>query len=222
LEKFRRYITEASTYDTEESLLQSIKGEFRGNPKTKFGGAYHKIIEGDFKDISGQLLVEEKSEYFIFTEKQARPALDYRREHPLMVHEMNVSKVYDTAFFPIQVNGRVDGIEGSHVRDAKTRFKSNDVRDYMDSSQWKFYLDMLGVDIFWYDVFEVKGFDGLPPKPPYKVDAYIIPHEPIKCIRYDLMVPEIESLLNGFLDYVHVRNLLPFLKPAIIKEELNF
>ena len=45
IEKFRRYVVGASEYDTEQALLEAIKGVFTGNDKTRTGSCYHKIIE---------------------------------------------------------------------------------------------------------------------------------------------------------------------------------
>jgi hypothetical protein len=224
IEKFRRYMTEASAYDTEEALVESLKGLFTGNDKTKFGGAYHKVIEGDFIEISGQVKVKEKENDFVFTPEQAKPALDFRKAHPFMIHEMDVKKVYETAFFPIQVSARVDGIEGSQIHDAKTKFRAlSSVNEYVDSCQGKFYLDILGLDVFHYNIFEIKGFDGLIGKSPFHFkDVQIIRHEPITCARYEYMDLDLHTLLNDFLEYLHNRNYVSLLKPASEEIPLNF
>lgn len=222
LEKFRRYMNEVSSFDTEESLLESIRGIFKGNDKTKVGGAFHKLIEGDYKKVKGRVEADDVS----FTTLQAKVAFEYKKRHPLMVHEISIRKTYNTNFFPIQVSGRVDGSEGLNVRDAKTKYRAVDLQEYIDSSQWKFYLDMLEADIFYYDLFEVQGF-GFVQKPGSSLfmlnkDMDIIAHEPLQCIRYDLMVPDIMKILNDFMDYLHNRNIVHLLKPAIIEPEFNF
>ncbi len=220
LEKFRRYMKGVSSFDTEESLIESLKGLFTGNDKTKFGSAYHKIIEGEFKSDTNSVFVISDNVLFSFTEQQAAPALKFRNDHPLMVHEMSISKMYDTAFFPIQVGGRIDGIEGREIRDTKTKFRSIDVLEYMDSSQWKFYLDMLDIDIFWYDLYEIRRFNDLPNTNTIIIpeEVQVIYHQPIKCDRYENMHDDLTSLLNDFLDYMHHKNFLHLLKPALIQE----
>lgn len=113
LEKFRRYMNDESSFDTEESLIESLKGLFIGNDKTRFGSAYHKIIEGDFYTSDEDVvIVNSEANHFVFSMEQSSPAIEFKASHPLMVHEMNVSKVYETVYFPIQVSGRIDGIEG--------------------------------------------------------------------------------------------------------------
>ena len=47
LEKFRRFITDHSEYDTEQSVIDTLTGEFKGNEYTYIGTAFHKIVEGD-------------------------------------------------------------------------------------------------------------------------------------------------------------------------------
>jgi hypothetical protein len=225
LEKFRRYMCEESSFDSEASLIESIKGLFTGNDKTKFGGAYHELIEGKYQYAGGLF----KSGDFIFSKEQAEPALYYREQHPLMVHEMTISKVYDTLYWPIQVGGRLDGIEGIEIRDIKTKFRAFSVEEYLDSCQWKFYLDIQDLEVFWYDVFEVKGFDGLPNLSKQKFYSVydekkikIIPHPAIHCLRYEGMDHDLISLINSFLEYMHNRNLLTYLKPALQYEDFIF
>lgn len=220
LEKFRRYITEASPFDTEESLLESLKGLFTGNDKTKFGSAYHKVVEGEFNVTKQGLVVIADNESFVIPLEIAKPGLDYKKAHPLMVHEMKLSKIYESNYFPIQVSGRVDGMEGACIRDLKCKFRSPDWQEYMDSLQWKCYLDIMELSVFYYDIFEIKGFAELPSRQPYLIDkVQVIAHEPLMCEKYDYMNRDIMYWLNAFLDYVHQKNLLHLLKPAIVQDD---
>lgn len=222
LEKFRRYMDGVSSYDSEESLIDSLKGLFKGNDKTDFGGAYHQVIEGNCENFSGNIYVKDRNgKEYVFTPAQAAPALIYKRNHPAMVHEMNLHQVYETVYGPLQVTARIDGIEGIIVRDIKTRFKSlqND-EDYRHSIQWKLYLDMLGLNTFYFDVFEVKNFDALPSKKPFIMPAVeIVAHDPIECMIYEYMHDEIITLLNDFLQYLNNRNISSLLKNAINETE---
>lgn len=204
---------EASPFDTEASLLEGIKGIFVGNPKTEFGSAYHSVLEGKFKPArNGSVWARG----FTFSQDQAAPALRYRREHADIISEVQISKEYYTKFFPIQVSGRVDSIEGLHVRDSKTKYRSIDWHDYVDSCQWKFYLDMLNAESFYYDVFEIKGF---PDHATMDMKMYpgvrVLEPESFNCVRYQGMTSEIITLLNDFLEYVADRNLWQFMKPAL-------
>lgn len=208
----------ASAYDTEAALIDKIKGKFEGNDKTRTGSAFHKLIEGVYADVDGIHFAEADGYTFAFTAKQAKPALDYRAQHPRMAHELDVQRIYHTAFGPIQVTGRVDVIEGMAVRDIKTKYRPVDSSEYVDSIQWKFYCDMLGAPEFYYDVFEVKGFPTALPNAPVihlPKEVEIVPFDPIHCLAYDGITAECYSTLNLFLEWVHTRDLFSNLKPAL-------
>jgi hypothetical protein len=213
IEKFRRYMVEESSFDSEEALIETLKGEFKGTDKTKFGHAYHKIIEGDYQYLGGKYAAEG----IIFTKEQAVPAIRYQLLHENIINEIPVTKIYDTRFGQVQVNGRVDAIDGLRVRDAKTKFRSVDFKEYLTSSQWKFYLDMLDAETFLYDVFEVKGFSELKgTRAPFEIASTvrIIAHDPMECIRYPQMQQEISTLLSDFMNYIDNRNFFHLLKTA--------
>lgn len=221
LEKFRRYIKNASPYDTEEALVESLEGKFEGNDKTKTGSAFHSIIENpslcEFDARNDRFLIDD----FAFTQQQFGVAVAYRNRHPFLVHEVDVYKVYNVPTHGwITVTGRVDGIEGREVRDAKTKFRSPDFQEYIDSCQWKFYLDMLKLDVFYFDVFEVKGFKELPAEKPYFIpDARFIYHEPLRCARFLNLQDHCQSVLQQFMDYIDNRNFYHLLKQAKTYED---
>ena len=52
IEKFNRFMREASAYDTEQSVIDGISGAFKGNEYTYIGTAFHKLCEGDYSNIS--------------------------------------------------------------------------------------------------------------------------------------------------------------------------
>ena len=69
------------------------------------------------------------------------------------VVEMAVSKVYVVNGREVLMRGRIDAKVGRTIIDYKTS-KSPDMESYMDSYQWRAYLDMEGnSDMFRYDVF---------------------------------------------------------------------
>lgn len=81
----------------------------------------------------------------------------YRDALQSPVFEVPVRAKYEfTDLPPIIISGRFDVMEGDVIRDGKTtqNFK---YETYEDSLQWRFYLDMLGLSKFIYDVFEKKG-----------------------------------------------------------------
>lgn len=198
-----------SPRDTEEELIQTIKGVFEGNDMTEIGGAYHKIIEGEAVIMNGGLVAND----IYFTVEQANPALAFKARHKHLIHEVPVTKVYESRIGPVLISGRVDGLEGREIQDTKCKFRPPDLQEYIDSYQWRYYQDMLGLDLLYYDFFEVKGFKELSfGSPRLLPDVTIEVHERLQCVRYRNMREDCLSMLNDFLDYIDNRNFWSLLK----------
>lgn len=206
----------ASQWDTEAQLMETLEGKFTGNPKTQTGTGFHKMVEDPtgvkIERIGGQ-------DWYIaegvgFTRQHYNLAMNYRDKHPWMVHEVPIAKVYTIGNTKIVVSGRMDGGNGMKVHDLKTKYSTVDFEEYIDSYQWRFYEDILGTDVFQYDVFEVKGFPtDIPISGPLLLeDVTIIPHEPLVCYRYINLQQDCERLLSEFLEFIECRNLWHLLK----------
>lgn len=216
-------MTETSSYDTEEALLESIKGVFVGNDKTRVGGCYHKIIEQEAFVADGGLVAEHDGVRIFFTAEQAAPAVEFKLRHPTMIHEVPVRKIYETSYGPVQVSGRLDGMEGRYIQDAKCKFGNANLLEFSDSYQWRYYQDMLGLSIFHYDIFPFSGFEALPTgSMPYRLDGVTV-GDPVRleCVRYGAMADDCRLMLQEFLDYIQLRNLWSFLKTVDVQPTLS-
>lgn len=231
-------------FDTIEKVKESIIGEFKGNPKTRFGGAHHKIIENglpgenfllklsnenDPKGLTGAAWIEiqEKKDdpasvyRTYFTQEQYKHALKYRIDHPVAGHEIAAKKIYRTKFGNIQVSGIIDVIEGCVARDAKNTFRVRDDHEYTSSCQSKFYMSMLEIDRFIYDIFLIENFEVFPSKKPNPDIIVNAPYE-IPCLRYKNMEHDLIGYLNDVLEYINDHKLWDYLKEAKEEEILPF
>ena len=231
VESFRRYIeqSELSNFEiTEQSVIDSISGEFVGNQKTRIGTAVHRIIEegtpvcekvpegvreftyyrkpatepvpcGRSFDVDGYKVVLDVP--------QIKTALAYREQYPDVFHEVREFKDYGDCI----VTGCADMLCPTEIRDIKNKFSLNfSDTDYINSCQWKFYLELFGLDVFHFDLFifddykeDKHGYDvrGLP----------MHRHEPITCYRYPSMEQDNRRLLKEFLKWAESRNLTQYL-----------
>lgn len=236
LEQFRRYLNQVSGQDTEQAVIDRVKRKFKDTENKQIGSAWHKLIEDlrltttSFKSKSKYWCI---SEGIAFPKEEALKARAYRMKHKMIVCEVPVSKVYKIGANEITVTGRIDGIAGLHIRDAKVKFFEPDVNYYMDSCQGKFYMDILQCKVCHYDVFEVvqptvkevmpaygstvddiiyrktggykltKGDDGIS----YLNRFQVIAHEPITCSAYIGMQNDLHVLLLEFLKWVALKGL---------------
>lgn len=217
LEKFRRYLVEESKFDSEEALIQSLRGEFKGNAKTRFGSAYEKIIENpNAYAVPGGFRVDNH----FFNEDQARPAVEFSQEHPRMIFQIPATKIFEVGNYLVQMSGKVDAIEGIQARDFKCKFRSADWQEYYDSCQWRMYLLMSGLKMFYYDVFEVKGTED--EFSASITDFSVAPCQSTYFMAYAEMYNDCQSLLYRFMNYIEEKNFFSLLRevesPTIINK----
>ena len=230
IESFRRYIeqSEHSPFDiTEQSVIDSIT-TFTGNVYTHIGTAFHRIVEegkpqckkipagtrtylyynkpkeeqipcGRSFDVEGHEV--------ILDIPQIKVALDYRNEYPDVFHEVREYHDYGDCI----VTGCADMLRATEIRDIKTKYgyRFSDA-DYINSCQWKFYLDLFGLNAFSFDLFIFDGYD----KDKHGYDVRGLPlkrREPITCYRYNTMSGDNRALLTEFLRWAELRNLTRYL-----------
>lgn len=220
LEAFRRFRDNSIERDyyeiPEQRVIDTVVGEFRGNEYSRIGTAFHRIVEtgrpdGYMPDGSCYVIVDG---YTVrFDPVQLKVALDYRGEHPGAFHEIRQYKDYGRAV----VTGCADLIDGIEVNDTKTRYSAPSDREYIDSAQWRFYLDIFKADVFHFNVFTFHGYK--PEKHGYDVRGLeLIPHTPpITCYRYPDMESQNLALVNEFMDWAGSRGLVGYLTEAQIR-----
>jgi hypothetical protein len=191
-------------WNTEEKVIATIKGVYEANIKADYGTAGHAIIEDakKCKQVKGY-----RHGAFWFTDKQAEPILRYAAEHPYMMREISLSKAHTVGGITLIITGTTDAIEGCQLRDTKFKFSAIDVAEYMDSIQWRLYLDMLGLKYFWYDIFPVKYFDELSDVPKSVIGEV----ESFLCTPYPEMVNDIQGILTEFMQWISFKNLEQYL-----------
>lgn len=237
LEKFRRYIeqSEYANYEiTEQLVIESITGVFTGNEQTRIGTAFHSIVETG-KPKSEKVPSGERS-FLYYGKEQKEPvpcgrkfdidgfdvildvnqykvALDYRNEFPNAYHEIRLYKDFGCAV----VTGCADIINGIEIRDIKTKYSYPSDSDYINSCQWKFYLELFNVDVFHFDLFVFDNYN----KDKHGYDVRGLPLEryspAITCYRYDGMERDNRNLLRSFLEWAEYRDLVKYL----IKETVD-
>ena len=216
LESYRKMLSEKDEWTTQESFIQDLKTPFLGNEYTRIGSAFHAIVEQGESIIEklpedGKFRVTVEGWPVTFNEEQVAMALKYRSKLPYALHEEWIGREFETPAMTIWVHGRVDVLHGLFVRDIKTKYSPVKYDDYANSAQWKFYLDLTGLDTFYFDLFEFPG---------YKIDKHgydvsslgIRPYGAIECIRYDGMTQENKQLVCDFTDFIVKHDLTDYLK----------
>lgn len=237
LEAFRRFRDSEVIYidgdgfdvcASEEDVISNVTGEFKGSEYTRIGTAFHSIVETGapkcikipagkkkttFRNKEIEVDVPEGREFDIDGYKvkldvnQCKVAMRYRNEHPHASHEIRTFKDYGEAV----VTGCADMIDGLDIRDIKTKYGRIKDEDYTHSCQWRFYLDMFGLDWFYFDLFHFNGYDK--DKNGYDVRGLSLTRyePPIWCQRYARMRQDNLDLIHDFLEWCKGKDLLKYL-----------
>lgn len=214
LETYRKFLA-GDEYTNQEKMIEAITAPFEGNEYTRIGTAFHSIIEQGEAVVSrmpeGKFLVMGDGYPITFSEEQVAMALKYKDKLPYAFHEEWLGRVFETPSMPIYVLGRCDTLHGIVIRDTKTKFSPVKYNDYADSAQWKFYLDLTGLDTFYFDLFEFPGYKK--DKHGHDVSSLgIKPYGQIECIRYEGMEQENQQLVEDFTDFIVKHDLINYLK----------
>lgn len=237
LESFRRFLdgdvawTDTDGFDhlcEEKDVIDNVTGIFEGNAYTRIGSAFHSIIETG-KPKCKKLPVEKKKVLYRGNEievdvpegrefdidgfnvkldvNQYKVAMKYRNEHPHASHEVRVFKDYGEAI----VTGCADMVDGLDIRDIKTKYGRIKDEDYTHSCQWRFYLDMFGLDWFYFDLFHFNGYDK--DRNGYDVRGLTLTRyePPIWVQRYPRMHQDNIDLVHDFMEWCRNKNLVKYL-----------
>lgn len=216
LETYRKFLA-GDEWTNQDAMIQAITAPFEGNEYTRIGTAFHAIVEHgeavieELPDMGKFQVIADGKYPVIFNDEQIAVALKYRSKLPYAFHEEWVSRDFHTPSMDIYVLGRVDVLNGIQIRDIKTKYSPVKLEDYTNSAQWKFYLDLSGLDIFYFDLFEFKGYKK--DKHGYDVSSLKLqPYGQIECIRYEGMEKENQQLVEDFTDFIVKNNLTDYLK----------
>lgn len=241
LESFRKFISSDEDRDrfvvSEQAVIDSLTGVFTGNEYTRIGTAFHRIIEGDTQGVEK---VGEGFRTYLYYGKeiqepipagrkfnidgydvcldipQCKVALAYKNEFPDAFHE--IREFMDMGDYVI--TGCADLIDGFEIRDIKTKYSTPNDADYINSAQWRFYLEMFGADTFHFDLFIFED---------YKLDKHgmdvrglnLYRHEPaITCHSYSGMERDNRYLIDEFVKWAKCRGVYDLL-PEYTEEVIN-
>lgn len=161
-------------------LIARLKHLMPSSQEMQAGTALHKALElaepGDFKGLS--------ADGFIFSfetdaEIELFPTRETKTEQRYLIGDCEVTLV-----------GKVDALHGKRIDDHKFTSKFDPDR-YLNSYQWRCYLEMFGADIFRWNIFEAT--ESAP-------NNYLIRNvHPLTMSRYPGMAEDVERELTEFV-----------------------
>lgn len=165
-------------------LLARLRREQPPTPAMLAGTALHKALEnaaaGDHKGFA--------SDDYTFSFE-----IDADLDLP-DIREMKATREYLIDGCEVTLVGKVDGIHGKRIDDHKLTERF-DAEKYLDSYQWRIYLEVFGADEFRWNVFE-----GRPTVEGGK-DYLIRAVHPLRMRRYPGIAADVERELHRFVAF---------------------
>lgn len=124
-------------------LMTRLNNETEPTDQMKAGTALHKALELGCEMECGSLV---SGDY----------RFDFNCECQVVLPTLRECE-FRKQYGDITVIGHVDGLSGKLITDYKTT-ETFDPDRYMESYQWRFYLDMSDSDVFLYQIFILKEF----------------------------------------------------------------
>lgn len=191
-----RVISQGLYNSTTDKLKKMILSEFVPNEAMSRGTAYHEIIENGperyYDDLTNKYRVYEKDldRTWEFSADAVAPAIQFRNDHPDIVHE--VWGKWKTSLYghEVRFNMRLDGMEGVELHECKTKSRKPKYTDYWASMQWRLYLmAMPEAERINYHVFQLDNSNSR------------CSYWNCEMLRYEGMVQDIQYYLTGFIQW---------------------
>ncbi|WP_152640345.1 hypothetical protein [Xanthomonas sp. MUS 060] len=174
--------------DNEEAeldpLLAQLRRQMEPTEPMLAGRAFHKALE-----------LAEPGEVGVFEQDGYRfeIATDADIDIP-DVRELKATRDYVIDGFSVTLVGMVDAIHGRRVDDHKTTARFDPER-FLDSYQWRIYLEVFGADEFRWNVFEWSNSERDPKT--YVIRAV----HPLTMYRYPGLAGDVERELEAFVTF---------------------
>lgn len=198
LEQFRLYLKD--TFVTEESLLASIRGEFKPTRPMLLGTAFHAILETPNECRRGDGTYT--AEGIVFPADVVEPCLEVFDRSG--VFEVKLPKVYHVDGREMTVVAKADQLVGRESVENKTKWSAFYIDNYMDSYQWRFYLDIFEASRVKYNVFCISENAG-----GFRLNSI----EQFSMYPYPALQRDCYNLLRHFVEFVDAKQLGSYLQP---------
>ena len=176
--------------EDEEAELEPLLRQLRKlEPPTEpmlAGSALHKALEHAEPGVVSTLEIDGYKFIFDLNAELALPD----------IREIKAEKVYMIDGLPVTVVGKIDTLDARTVEDHKATSRF-DAERFLDTYQWRYYLDIFGATRFRWNVFEMAEIG----ERAYKVFAL---HR-LEQFRYGAMHADCVRLLRDFVEFARVQ-----------------
>jgi len=185
IDSLRYYMADEDGDLTE--LLARFRRELPPTDAMLAGTALHDALEHCELGDHGELTAKGFTFYFQCNGEIDIPA----------IREVKATRNYQIDGCLVTLVGKVDGIHGKRIDDHKLTSRY-DAEKFLNSMQWRVYLDVFGADEFRWNIFEGRSSTNDP-----KLYTIFAMHQ-LRTHRYPEMGDDIERELSRFVEFARV------------------
>lgn len=193
LESFRLWSDPEQEWMSEDSLIESIRGEFKPTEPVLIGKAFGKVLETPNRYRSDKIDGYECGGYYFHAKDMVEPLR--LMDHDLGVFEAKGSRQYGD----VTVVAMADQISGCRLVEHKTTLGTFDFDKYAMSCQWRFMADIFCPRVITYHVFRIEQH------PDNSISVRGI--ESFNLFPYHGLHVDCAELVAKFADYARLRGL---------------
>jgi hypothetical protein len=184
LESYRRWLLNDES--TNDDMIDFLLKRTAPSNAMLAGAAFHKVLE-NAKYNDELNVVEQDGFKFDLSALNCEIALPEAKEFKLEKQTIINGE-------PVTFVGVVDAIKINEIFDHKLTSRA-DAESYIDSVQWRCYLDWFDCDKFTYNLFQCYK--------PANQDVYLIKSFlPVSFYRYDNMEADVREIASSFINFV--------------------
>ena len=146
IDAYRFYREDENEYTSLEKLIAQLRREEPPSEKMLVGSAFHKALE--IADEGNLKFLSQDGYSFEFLK-------DVTIDLP-EIRELKATAEWMVDGTPITLVGVADCVSGQRIEDHKTTYSTFDAEKYLNTFQWRIYLELFEADVFRWNVFEMK------------------------------------------------------------------
>ena len=198
LNNFNRFLDESIEYFDYEKFMDTLTKPIEVSDKMRFGSACHKVLElgnDAFNPGYDNCVMIDNLPIYIAQDK-VDVLIKFRNDYGEGIYEQRHRKVYQVGKYEVVMSMIIDMITSSgSIFDFKFVQSQIKSEQYLNSMQWKCYVDAMDLDHFIYWIWTNRKND-------------LVQFPPIVCFRTKKTHLEIVMMIERFIEFLENEDLI--------------
>lgn len=200
VDQFVKYLN--SDTMTDEELIDRLIGKFQGNKFTELGTAFHFCLQNPGEtykpfELESGTIYQYEYNGICFDDLMMTECLN-KLNWDIPAFEVREEKIYNSSYGEVKMIGKADQLCLNYVQEIKSCWTQYKYDNYKDSIQWKFYIDMFGVNTCKYIVYQFfENANGINLNQIHEFQFF----------KYDKLETDLINTIDNFINFIKEKNI---------------